>query len=695
MNTKIFKLGFGALAAVVALGSCNKEPDESNLYTFTGETIETFIEKDSTLTSFNYILNRVGLDRMMASYGQYTCYAPTNEGVAHYIDSLYNDSEAIIEHNGMTANSLEGLSDSLCLDIAKYHLTNGLYSIISMGGSGATITTMLGRPISSKVDSLGNTVLNDVATIISEDNEVTNGLVHKVNNVVPRTSRLLGDTFERLEGYSIFSEALHKTGLADSIAQSIKYRKLADGTRTTKFTKPADVNDTNGSELYCPEECKVGFTVFAESDEVLKAHGINSFDDLVAYANKEYGGAAAWYDYINEKGLSVSTGNDYTNRFNALNMFVAYHILYASMAQDQLVFENKSGVPVGTSKWNYVNGADPYDYYQTMLPNTLMKIWEPQPGKTLYINRYQTFNTLTNEVGTRGTNHVLKFAGVEIERQDISAYNGYIHPIKDMLVYNEQVPKGVLNERLRFEATTFLPEFINNGFRYMSMNEVSALNGGGSGARLAFPVDYFDNVICYNGEQTKLRYNVKGDYRSYQADAFQGWGQYDLAVKLPPVPSGLYEFRLFYSPMGHGGMMQFYWGTSKNVQEMTALSIPLDVRILQGDPRIGWSAFYEEDDQGVATDEAMKNRGYMRGPYSFRGHPGDDGDTKTTANCRGDGVVTLRRVLGRVNVKQSEDFWFRFKNVINDDSDLKWQLDFVEFVPVNVVDNNMYSEDWY
>ena len=142
-------------------------------------------------------------------------------------------------------------------------------------------------------------------------------------------------------------------------------------------------------------------------------------------------------------------------------------------------------------------------------------------------------------------------------------------------------------------------------------------------------------------------------------------------------------------------MMQFYWGTSKNVQEMTALSIPLDVRILQDDPRIGWSAFYEEDDQGIATDEAMKNRGYMRGPFSFRGHPGDDGDTKTTANCRGDGVVTLRRVLGRVNVKQSEDFWFRFKNVINDDSDLKWQLDFVEFVPVNVVDNNMYSEDWY
>ncbi|MCI6181900.1 MAG: fasciclin domain-containing protein [Prevotella sp.] len=695
MNKKFFKACLGMLATMLALGACNKEPDESNLYIFTGETIETFIQKDSDLTSFNYILTRVGLDRMMASYGQYTCYAPSNEGVALYIDSLYNDPEATIPHNGMTDNSLAGLNDSLCNDIARYHLTNGLYSIIEMGGSGATITTMLGRPISSKVDSLGRTVLNNVSTIISEDNEVTNGLVHKLNRVVPRSSRLLGDTFDRLEGYTIFNEALRKTGLVDSIKESMKYRTLSDGTRTTKFDKPADITDTNGSELYCPTECKIGYTIFAESDEVMRANGINSFEDLVNYANKVYGGAAAWYDYIREKGHTVSTGNDYTNRWNALNMFVAYHILYASMAQDQLVFEKKSGVPLGTSKWNYVNGADPYDYYETMLPHTLLKIWEPQPGNTLYINRYQTFNTLTNEVGTRGTNHTLVNPGIEIERLDITAYNGYIHPIKGMLVYNEQVPDGVLNERLRFEATTFLPEFINNGFRYMLMSEVSAMNGGNSGARLAFPVDYFDNVICYNGEQTKLRYNVKGDYRAYQADAFQGWGQYDLAIKLPPVPSGLYEFRLFYSPMGHGGMMQFYWGTSKNVQEMTALSIPLDVRIQESDPRIGWTAFYEEDDMGVASDEAMKNRGYMRGPYSFCGHPGDDGDTKTTKNCRGDGVVTLRRVLGVVNVKQSDEFWFRFKNVINDDSDLKWQLDFVEFVPMNVVDNTMYSEDWF
>ena len=38
---------------VFSMTACNPEPDESDLYTFTGETIESFIKKDSSLTSFN------------------------------------------------------------------------------------------------------------------------------------------------------------------------------------------------------------------------------------------------------------------------------------------------------------------------------------------------------------------------------------------------------------------------------------------------------------------------------------------------------------------------------------------------------------------------------------------------------------------------------------------------------------------
>lgn len=704
MNIKFFNKGFsafgvGMFAVAALMVSCVEDPDESSRYTFTGETIDSYLSKEENLSDFYYILQRANYDKRLSVYDQYTCFAPTNDGVRRYIDSLYNDPQAKIPHNGMSENSLEGMSDSLCLQIAKYHLCSEPKTIIDLGGGGSTVNTVYGRPVSTSVNPDGNVVLNNKAVIEAggSDLKMTNGVVHVLTEVVPLSNKTIKELLEHLDEYSWFTQALIETGWADKINES--YKLNADGKhKEYTITDRMDNGSAAGNALYWPKECKLGFTVFAESNDVMVQNGINSYEELKEYANKVYANAPDWYDYMRDKGLTVSTGTDYTNPFNALNMFVAYHILPMSMAKDQLVFEFKQGVPCTQTKWNYVNNGEPYDYYETKLPNTMMKIWQPDPKGTqaLYINRYKTNNTLTDEVGTMGSYgmHELLRPGVGIVREDISAFNGYVHPITSMLVYDREVPNLVFNERMRFDATTFLPEFINNGFRYMSMAEVGALNDGGSGARIAFPLDFFDNVVCYTPEST-LRYNVKGDYRAYQADMFQGWGQYDVAVRIPPVPkNGLYEVRLMYAPMDHGGMMQFYLGESSNPQEMKALGIPLDVRIKKEDPRIGWTPFYDEDDLGVATDEAMRNRGYMRGPVSFEGHPDGVGDMEAQ-NCRGDGIVILRRILGRLELQQSKDYWFRIKNVIKDETDLKWQIDFIEYVPVGVVDNEQYSEDWY
>lgn len=701
----------GVMAVTAAMGvmsliACNPEPDESDLFTATGETATDYLTRHADLSYFVQILNRCRLDRTLSSYGEFTCFAPTNDAVVAYIDSLYNDSEAAIPHNGLTENSINGLinpenqySDSLCNDIARYHLASGVHNTIEMGGGGCTVNTLLNRPITAEgsTDSIGRVTLNQVSVIIEADSIVTNGIVHIINKVVPRSTRLIVDELARYPEYSIFMKALQLTGLADSLVKTKKDKQY-----TIK-----DRKDTNGNELWWPEECLIAYTIFAEPDVVLQANGINSIDDLIAYANDQYAGAAGWYDYINETGNSVSTGTDYTNRFNALNMFVAYHLLYAGMPETELIFEYSSK---WVNNWNYVNGGEPFDYYETMLPHTLMKIWQPQPGKALYINRYRQLNTLTDELGTTGleATHPILSQGVRIARStdtglsyntNIMAYNGYIHGLRSMLVYNETVPKGVLHERMRFESTTFLPEFINNGIRFSSMAEMAVRNGGGtrSGARVAFPLDWFDGVVSYTDEN-KFRYNVKGAYNAWQADAFQGWGKYDLAVRMPPLPTGTYEFRLYYAPMSHGGMMQFYMGTSSNMQSMIALDIPLDVRILKEDPRIGWTDFTAEADSGVASDAAMRNRGYMRGPYSFKDHmeyseasSGNDGFNMR----RGSRNAGLRKILGRLNLKQKDEHWFRIKSVLNDDTDLKWQIDFVEFVPVDIVDNDMYTEDWY
>ena len=210
-----------------------------------------------------------------------------------------------------------------------------------------------------------------------------------------------------------------------------------------------------------------------------------------------------WYDYPGEMGLKVTTDNNFKDSMNVVNMFVRYHILYCGMAADQLVFDQNTDY--AGSKWNYVMGGEPYDYYETMLPHTLVKIWQPistrgtdlegnvDKEKTNYINRYITNNTLTDELATMGTEemHTYVSQGVEVSRSILSAYNGYIHPINKPLIYDRQVVNGVLNERIRFDATTMLPEFINNGIRNATNAQMKAKNGGGSGDRVAFPQNFF------------------------------------------------------------------------------------------------------------------------------------------------------------------------------------------------------------
>lgn len=674
-NFSLFSLHFSLLLMLASITSCVKDPDGENLYTFTDQTISDYLNEHAEYSDFNYIIKRADLDQLMSSYGQYTCFAPTNEAVQKYIDSLYNDdTNRIFKHNGMTENSLEGLSDSLCEDIAKYHLSNSYLSTIDMSG-GISVTTMLTRTITSGTDTLGRTVLNTTSAIIEKDVQLSNGYFHGVNQVIPRSNRTMGDELKmHLDMFSIFNEALQITGLADSLMEKEKTTSL--GTAPTE------------SGWWIPTTCKIGYTLFAETDEVFKKAGINSFEDLVAYVNNVYGNCAdkseGWYDYMKDRGLEVSTKSDYTNPYNALNLFVRYHILKYSIPYDYLIIDQH---------YTHDLGSECYEYYETMLPKTLLKIW--QKSRHLCINRYETYNTLTNEVEGFGDIHTVEKSGILLGKEaSLQPINGYIHPIYGVLVYDSDVPKKVLNERMRFDILSCLPEMMSNGIRWMSKAEAVVMNGGKSTSRARLSSKYCDNIRMYN-TTTKLDYNFHdtGDFLLYQGDALRGNGVYDLAVKLPPVPAGEYELRICYpSVTDHGGMMQFYLGTSPEIADMQAVDIPIDLRLNFAEaPSIRWTDPKEEDDLGIATDQALRARGFMRGPISYQ--------AKGTINARwGQTGNTYNLAMRRIIVKQrfkQEDYWLRVKSVLPDNTTGIFQIDYIEFAPPYIYDNPEYVEDMY
>ena len=634
------------LALLPLFVSCTEEPDGSNLFSTDQKTIAEMLRERSELSAFYRILEKGGFDKYMGTYGEYTCFAAVNEGVDLYLDSLYVDESYLIskakkKHNGITEdanwNSLdvmakvELMSDSLCDDIARFHLSGEEHMQVDLDGTATTWSTMkVGRSIrvgtfgedAYNPDYVGLTSLNDVSAIIEGDIEAINGVLQICSNLVPRSDRTTDDQL-RVEGekdLSIFYAALEATGYTDTLL--IERKNNPDGTAVT-YDLGTNHNDRDGNSLYYPKECMIKWTVFAETDDVFRAAGINSFADLKAKCVEWYGNCGSWYTYIREKNITISTGDDYTNPFNVVNMFVAYHILRAGMPIDRIVYEYTQR----NENWNFCFGYEPQEYFETMLPNTLLKVWQtnPKTTKNLWINRYLTNNTLTSRIGLFGTpgdgDHNLVFAGVPIDRNNsVETLNGYIHRIKGILKYDQNA-KDALHERLRLDSSTFLYELINNGLRGATPSEVSNLNGGGDGNRVAFANTYFDNIVCYN-PGTLLRFNVQGAWRAHNADQFQGWDVYDFAIKLPHVPTGDYELRIIYPPMGRGGLMQFYLGNTSKQSDMVAIGIPFDACANPyQDATIGYEdivnrADDETSDCGVESDQRMHVRGYKIG----RGH---------------------------------------------------------------------------
>lgn len=551
-----------------------------------------------------------------------------------------------------------------------------------------------------------------------------------IESIAVTTNRpQLPDVLAAQDGYSIFASALELTGIADSISYWDKFGTYSCSNNTGK---PGSSWET--SHFYVPEVCKIKYSVFAVTDSVFNTMGITNLEDLAMKCAEWYGDAAEWYDYPGKGTYPISTGSDYTSVYNVLNMFVRYHIIKAGAPVSKLLYEYDPTNP----NWNFAFGGEPYDYYETLLPHTLMKIWQPLYQNTgessnIWINRWRANNTLTDEVGTFGsdaTHQIVKTGSLILRNQsDIRAFNGYIHTIDRPLVYDADVVNGVLNERMRVDMGTILHELSNNDIRFATTSEIATMNQDGSSGdmtRLPVGLKYFENFVCYL-PHTKFAWYTTGAWRAWQSDQMTMWGGntkgvMDFAFRLPSVPSGTYEIRIIYPPMADGGVVYPYIGASPDTTGMQLLTL-FDATYPNSDidgHRLssGYLMPDEFTDYGVASDKTLRSNGYLRAPASFsRGTynsvkgrvtspaeliPQTGNQNYLSYSCRyeeGYGTTLLRRILGTVEIDQKKDNWLRLKMVLP--AEEKWyermvfSLDFVELVPVSVVNNTEFSEDWY
>ncbi len=244
------------LSGAVCLHGCN-EPEwveRTNFEILIGEYFENHPDSFSVFVD---LLKKSETLSFLKAYGTYTCFAPTNEAFGKYFSA-----------KGISG--LDAMNVVEMKDLVRYCVIQDTLSSETFVDGRMVTPTLLGQYLTYGTYFEGGKVvgkINKKAVIGQMDIRVLNGIVHIMDDVLEPEPKSIALYVESLEGYSIFTEALKKTGLYDSLN-----------------ILPDAESDT------------VWITLFAVPDVVYKEDGIQSFDDLKArYQTEERPGGLIDY----------------------------------------------------------------------------------------------------------------------------------------------------------------------------------------------------------------------------------------------------------------------------------------------------------------------------------------------------------------------------------------------------------------
>ena len=146
--------------------SCNDDPDAENYYTFTGEMVSNYLDARSDIYSdFIAVLHKSNMYGMMATYGTYTCFAPTNDAFKEYFrDHGYK--------------SVDDMSKAECDTLAWNHIVRNAYFTTDLYDGNIPTANMNDRYLTFSCDSdvtNNNNVIyyiNKASQIIVRDDSV-------------------------------------------------------------------------------------------------------------------------------------------------------------------------------------------------------------------------------------------------------------------------------------------------------------------------------------------------------------------------------------------------------------------------------------------------------------------------------------------------------------------------------------------
>jgi len=701
---------FNLILFFFVIYSCSEEIDTSSRYVFKHETILSYLQKHEAYHEYANILTKVKIGKLQSSStvgqllsarGNYTVFAPTNEAIYDYLQTL-------VEEQLISEPSWESFTDSSKLDsIRKVIVFNSIidggdepdnYYYVTDFPEANQGEFVLGNLFDRKLnvrrfsDDPDSLCINGDSPVsrLQRDILTVNGIIHQVGKVIAPKD-VTAATYiqecldEQKEGYLAMFRAIQACGLLDTLSaiRDEVYEELYQQGKISDLNGMTEVGFAEGSTAYAPKHRLYGFTIFAETDDFWRSEGLEpTSSDLLQKLVK-------WildkHQYSDDDVFT--TGTDYDSESNLLYQWVTYHILPMKIPADKLVFHiNEFGFNMNQPK---VYGIPVYEYYTTMGKRRLFKLYESKESKGIYINR---FPVLDNR--RQGTNHEIFCApekvGAKIDTESEMAIlndiiNCNIYPIDAPISYSDKVRDNLQKDRIRFDGMSLFPEAINNDFRLKKAtaeqykhvyipNTVRTYN-------------YLPNMQ-QNADMEFVYYNAwNDDWCNLQRDEMKAVGRYEVMFTLPPVPRrGVYEVRYKVLANGNRGIAQIYFGSDP--ENLPVAGIPIDLTMgfnsERGVKQTGYERDTEDDDYNAEIDKRLRNNGYMKGPQSIN----SDNGTERGYNDR----ENIRHIFIRQTLDPDKTYYLKLKSVLESNKK-EFYMDFIEYCAKEIYDNPIEPED--
>ncbi len=700
MKKIVFCTFLSVVVSTVFVG-CTEEVDESARYVFKDVTIIDYLNKyQETYSEYLEILRQTNVSEvsqsslysLLSARGHYTVFAPTNEAVYDYLQTLVETH--VIDRPSWDAFTSDKDLDSIRRVIAYNSIIDSkeqaAYYIADFppaNNSELPLANMNDRKISGRgVENQPDSFYVNFdcpVSIKNRDIPAINGLIHQVGKVICPNSISMKELLYRIldkkkEGFYVAARMLIACGLEDTldVCEDEVYRDRYVKGLVPDFDGAAFGwvfhGATGWPTAYAPEHRKIGFTVFAERDDFWrKAIGKDPFDITPADVQQ-------WvldnHQYSDED--QFVTDENYASEKNLLYQWLTYHVLPMRISSDRLVFhENEKGYNKSAKEPT----IPVYEFYATMGQRRLLKIFESKESNGIYLNRFPKLDN-----GRRATYHELYCdpdkRGCLIDNQsaevlDYEAQNGIIYGIDAPLSYNDETRDNLHSQRIRFDSMSMFPEAMTNDIRKKHSEDYRD-------QYVHFPpnsVYQYLEGMDMNNETHFVYLNAYNYYwPNLQEDELKAEGHYEVTVKLPPVPRrGMYEVRYRVIPNGDRGIAQFYFGTDKT--RLVPTGIPVDLTAPASDPDYGYETDTEDDDYNAEIDKRMRNKGRMKAEESVG-----------TNGCRA--TENIRHIVIRQILDPKETYYLRLKSVL--DSDKKeFFMDYLEYCPKEIYDNPNEPED--